>query len=200
MYQVQSIFTSCVLWAKNKFSLSVFFTVVMIACLIYSIWIRKNNLIAEIKSLKDQNDLIITENLNLTDQNQNLLDQNEMLTKQKQELMGQVKQYETNHDLIVLQVGYIKKWMDPIGKLEEHIQNVIRYCKLKNKFYADPEEMDKLRQQITYDVDEGDDEIIVPLAIALILKFKQKSDKLITVLQSMNFEEMKGQQDDTSTD
>jgi len=192
--------TSFVLWVKNKFGLSVFFTGVMIAWLILSIWIGKELIAAKIKSLKDENDLIKKGNLNFTDQNQNLIDQNDMLTEQKQELMGQVKQYETNHDLIVLQVGYIKKWTDPIGKLEEHIQHVIQYCKLKNKFYANPEEMDWLLQQITYDVDEGDDEIIVPLAIALILKFKQKSDKLIKVLQSMNYEEMKGHQDDTSTD
>ena len=69
-----------------------------------------------------------------------------------------------------------------------------------NKFYADSEEMDRLRQQIAYDVEEGDDEIIVPLAVELIMKFKKNSDKLMNALRSMDFEEMKQLQDSTSTD
>ena len=69
-----------------------------------------------------------------------------------------------------------------------------------NKFYADYEEMDRLRQQIAYDIEEGDDEIIVPLAVELIMKFKKNSDKLMNALQSMDFEETKQLQDSTSMD
>jgi len=117
-----------------------------------------------------------------------------------QRMMSQIKQYENSHDMIVIQIGYIKKWMDPIGKLEEHIQHVIQYCKLKKKFYASSDEMDRLRQLIKYDLDEDDDEIIVPKAVELIIKFKKENDKYLNALLSMNFEKMKQLQDDTTTD
>ena len=127
--------------------------------------------------LMDQNQTLTVQNhklmdkvQRLTDQHQLSVNQNEKLTKNNKQLLKQANEHEA---MIIMQVYYIKKWMDPIGKLGEHIQHVIRYCKLKQKFYASSDEMDKLRQQITYDVDEGDDEIIVPKAVELIIKFKK---------------------------
>jgi len=116
---------------------------------------------------------------------------------QNRNLVNQLKRYETKQDMIVMQVGYIKKWMDPISKLEEHIQQVIWYCRLKKKFYASSNEM---RQLIKYDLDEGDDDVIVPKAVELIMKFKKECNKYLNALLSMNFEEMKQLQDDTTTD
>ena len=198
--QVQSMIISCTLWVKDNIKLLVPVIGVMIVYLIFSIWIEDNNLKAEIKSLRGELYLIKEENQILTDQNEKLIDQNDKLTEDNQQLVEQREQHETSHGVIVRQISYIKKWINPIGKLEEHIHYVIRYCKLMNKFYADYEEMDRLRQQIAYDIEEGDDEIIVPLAVELIMKFKKNSDKLMNALRSMDFEEMKQLQDSTSTD
>ena len=159
------------------------------------------------RMLMDQNQTLTMQNHRLMDKVQKLEDQhqlsvnqNEKLTKDNQQLMKHIDQYDANHGMIVMQVIYIKKWMDPISKLEEHIKHVIRYCKLKKKFYVGSDEIDRLRQLITYDVDEGDDEIIVPKAIELIMKFKKECDKLMNALLSMDFEEMKDLQDSTTTD
>jgi len=153
--------------------------------------------------LMDQNQTLTVQNhklmdkvQRLTDQHQLSMNQNEELTKNNKQLIKQANEREV---MITMQVYYIKKWMDPIGKLEEHIQHVIQYCKLKQKFYASSDEMDKLRQQITYDVEEGDDEIIVPKAVELIIKFKKECDKFLNALLLMDFEEMKDLQDGTTT-
>ena len=157
-------------------------------------------LVDQNQTLTVQNHKLIDKVQKLEDQHQLSVNQNEKLTKDNQQLMKHIDQYEANHDMIVMQVFYIKKWMDPISKLEEHIKHVIRYCKLMKKFYAGSDEMDRLRQLIKYDVDEGDDEIIVPKAIELIMKFKKECDKLMNALLSMDFEEMKDLQDGTTTD
>jgi len=177
---------------KGKFSLLGMMCFFVLACLV-SLWIKNTNLTLKNKDFRDE--LIL------------LKDQNQDITELNQKLLDWVKQKETSHDVIVgRQVYYIKKWMDPIGKLEEHILHVIEYCKLKkefSEFYFNPDEMDRLhrlRRLIKYDIDEGDDEIIVPLALELIAKFKRESDKYLNALLSMNFEEMKQLQDDSTTD
>lgn len=168
----------------------------------------------EIRVIKNQNQKLIKQNQTLlrqnkelkdqiqklTDQNQLSVDQNKKLTKDNEQLRYQVEQHETKRVMIIKQVKYIKKWMDPIGKLEEHIHHVIRYCKLKKKFYAGSDEMDRLRRLITYDVDEGDDEIIVPKAVELIMKFKEECYNLMNALSSMDFETMRYLQYRTTTD
>jgi len=96
--------------------------------------------------------------------------------------------------------------MEAIGKLEEHAHYVIQYCKLKkefSEFYFNPDEAEKLyrlRRLIKYDIDEDDDKIIVPLALELVMKFKKESDKYLNALFSMDFEQMKQLQSDTTTD
>ena len=177
---------------KGKFSLLAMVCIFVLACLV-SLWIKNTNLTSKNKALRDE--------LNL------LKDQNQNITELNQELLYWIKQKETSHDVIVRQqVYYIKKWMDRIGKLEEHIRHVIEYCKLKKKFsefYFNPDEMNRLhslRRLIKYDIDEDDDEIIVPLALELIAKFKRESDKYLNALLSMDFEEMKQLQDDSTAD
>ena len=153
---------AAVQWVMRKKHYLLVCLTIVLAWIIYAVWADLNQTLTlqnhELKELTYQYLILVSQNQTLTKQNHKLIDEvqnfadqyqlsmdlNEMLTKDNQQLMEKVMQYETSHGLISMQIYYIEKWMDLIGKLEDHIKHVIRYCKLKKKFYAGSNEMDRL--------------------------------------------------------
>ena len=154
---------------------------------------QTKNLMEQSKRFTEKTKKLMEQNERFTEQTKNLMEQNERLTEQTKNLTEQIKQSDDDHIVISYQVTYIERWITSINTLEDHMYHVIRYCQLMRKeseFYSNDkakEEMIKLRHNIGYDVNEDDDDIIIPKAIEVIMKFKKECKKFLNALTYMNF-------------
>ena len=173
--------------------------------------IKSNNqrLLAENKESQKKIDEIAVELQSVKDSNQKLLEETKEFQKQinqinaelqstknsSQEVLKEKIKLLENREVYSTQVSYIQKWMEPIEKLEEHIQAVI-YCsesKKKRSKYSKPEMCGKIK----YDFEESSTNEIVITAIELIMKFKKECSPFWDALSLKKVEEMKALQDST---
>ena len=149
----------------------------------------------ELQSVKDDNQKVLEEKRNLQKQNHQLIADLQSTEESNKEARKEQIRWLENRDVYTTQVAYIQKWMEPIEKLEEHIQAVV-YCsesKKKGSKYSKP----KMCAKIDYDFHESYTNEIVITTIDLIIRFKQESRKFLDALLLKKVEEMKTLQADT---